>query len=148
MTTTVLVAYDESPQSEAALGHALSKFPEAEITVIHVNDPREWVFADDDDLGGYYSEQSYREVTESAAAVLEEAESIAAGMDREVDTVTVSGRPADEILEYADEHDVDHVVLGSHGRRGLERFLLGSVAERVAKRSPTSVTIIRQQDPE
>jgi nucleotide-binding universal stress UspA family protein len=47
------------------------------------------------------------------------------------------------IVTYADENDVDHVVLGSHGRKGLTRVLLGSVAEAVVRRSPVPVTVVR-----
>ncbi|MFW6265865.1 MAG: universal stress protein, partial [Halanaeroarchaeum sp.] len=44
---------------------------------------------------------------------------------------------------YVEETDVDHVVIGSHGRSGVGRILLGSVAERVVRRSPTPVTVVR-----
>jgi nucleotide-binding universal stress UspA family protein len=58
------------------------------------------------------------------------------------------GQAANAIVAYAEDHDVDRIVVGSHGRRGLSRFLLGSVAERVARRAPGSVTIVRESDPE
>ena len=47
------------------------------------------------------------------------------------------------IVEYVETHDVDHVVIGSHGRKGLSRVLLGSVAELVVRRSPVPVTVVR-----
>jgi nucleotide-binding universal stress UspA family protein len=46
-------------------------------------------------------------------------------------------------VDYAAEHDIDHIVVGSHGRTGASRILLGSVAETVARRSPVPVTIVR-----
>lgn len=142
MDTHVLVGYDESPQAEAALRHALEKYPDAQITAIHVNDPREWI-SEGDEFGGFYSEDMYERVQEAAQETLEEAERIAAEFDRELETTTQAGRPASEIVQFAEENDVDHIVVGSHGRRGLNRFLLGSVAETVVRRSPVPVTVIR-----
>ena len=52
-------------------------------------------------------------------------------------------RPADAILDYVEANDVDHVIMGSHGRSGISRILLGSVAEIVARRSPAPVTVVR-----
>ena len=46
-------------------------------------------------------------------------------------------------MTYAEENDIDHIVVGSHGRGGVSRMLLGSVAETVARRSSVPVTIIR-----
>ncbi|MFD1564247.1 universal stress protein, partial [Haloarchaeobius amylolyticus] len=60
-----------------------------------------------------------------------------------LETATVSGTAADEIVEYAVEHDADQIVMGSHGRSLPARLITGSVAERVARRSPRTVTLIR-----
>jgi len=143
MAPRILVAFDESPQASAALRHALSTYPDAEIRVLHVNDPRDW--AGGASVGeGYYPEAAYEQSKEAAERLLEKAEETAREHDVNVTTEAVMGFAAPTIVEYAEDHDVDHVVLGSHARRGLARFLLGSVAKRVAKRSPTSVTIIRE----
>lgn len=143
MSTRVLVAYDESRQAEAALRHALEKFPEAALTVIHVNNPEEWMSMGDE-FGSFYSEDAYELAQETAQDLMDEAAAIAGEYDRDVDTAIVMGRPSSEIVEYAEDNDVDHVVLGSHGRRGLNRFLLGSVAEKVVRRAPCPVTVIRE----
>lgn len=145
MPPQVLVAFDESPQAHAALRHALSSYAEAEISVIHVSDPREWVYGDA--MGGYYSEDAFERARESAEELLSEAEAIAAEYDEEITTAIELGQAANTIVEYAAANDVDHIVLGSHGRTGLSRFLLGSVAETVTRRSPVSVTIIREENP-
>ena len=67
--------------------------------------------------------------------------------DAGIETATEVGTVAETVIDYAEEHDIGHIVLGSHGRRGLSRFLLGSVAERVMKRAPGSVTVIRDENP-
>jgi nucleotide-binding universal stress UspA family protein len=60
-----------------------------------------------------------------------------------VDTTAEVGGPANAIVECAEEESVDHIVTGSHGRSGVTRILLGSVAETVVRRSPVPVTVVR-----
>lgn len=58
---------------------------------------------------------------------------------------TKEGRPADTIMEYADEIAADLIIMGSHGRTGLEHMLLGSVAEEVVRRASAPVLTISPQ---
>lgn len=60
-----------------------------------------------------------------------------------VDGKVVEGNIRDSIVRQAKEWNADFVVMGSHGRRGFQKFLLGSVAEAVVSRAPCSVEIIR-----
>jgi len=55
----------------------------------------------------------------------------------------LSGNPKEVILEEAKDWNADLIVVGSHGRRGLKRFLLGSVAEAVAMNAHCSVVVVR-----
>lgn len=64
--------------------------------------------------------------------------------DREVTTAVREGRPAAEITEYAREQDADVVATGTRGRHGENRFLIGSVAERVVRTCPVPVLTVRQ----
>lgn len=70
---------------------------------------------------------------------------VAAGAPGGLETVTAveQGNPDEQILEYADAEDVDVIVMGSHGRRGLDRFLLGSVTEKVIRQSDCSVLVTK-----
>jgi nucleotide-binding universal stress UspA family protein len=56
------------------------------------------------------------------------------------------GQPYMEILAYAKDREVDLIVVGTHGRGGLEHFLLGSVAERVVRASPCPVLTVRPSE--
>ena len=56
------------------------------------------------------------------------------------------GSPYRQILDYIDEHDVDLVVMGTHGRRGLDRYLLGSVTEKVVRAAGCPVLTVRSYD--
>ena len=85
-------------------------------------------------------EAQIREVGEATLADIQERAG-AAGV--EVTEAIRDGAPHEAILEYAAEEDVDAVVMGTHGRRGLERYLLGSVAERVVRLSPVPVLTVR-----
>ena len=64
-----------------------------------------------------------------------------------VRTALVEGDPAAGILRYARDHGVDLLVLGTHGRTGLRRLVLGSVAERVVRQAPCPVMVVRPKDP-
>jgi nucleotide-binding universal stress UspA family protein len=55
----------------------------------------------------------------------------------------VEGSPFEEILDYVTEYSIDMVIMGTHGRTGLDRIVMGSVAERVVRRSPVPVLTIR-----
>lgn len=70
----------------------------------------------------------------------------AAERDRDIEVTTEirEGRPAAEISEYAREIDADVVATGTRGRHGENRFLIGSVAERVVRTCPVSVLTVRQ----
>ena len=72
-------------------------------------------------------------------AVRERAE--AAGVP--VETAMLEGSPSREIVRYAEDHDCDLVVMGTHGRGGIDRLLLGSVAERVVRASEVPVLTVR-----
>jgi nucleotide-binding universal stress UspA family protein len=57
--------------------------------------------------------------------------------------VFLEGDPATEIVRYAKDAGMDLIVMGTHGRTGLERLLMGSVAERVLREAPCSVLVVK-----
>ncbi len=63
--------------------------------------------------------------------------------DIPVSHVFLQGDPATEIINYAAEAGSDVIVMGTHGRTGLERLLLGSVAEKVMRDAPCSVLVVK-----
>ncbi|WP_254546022.1 universal stress protein [Halomarina pelagica] len=137
----VLVPIDGSEPSERALEHVASAFPDARLTLLTVIDPSSG-FATGANAPGT-AEVWYETVRERAeeqlAAAREEAES--RGMT--VETIVETGRPAATIVDYAEREAVDQIVMGSHGRRGVSRLLLGSVAESVIRHSSIPVTVVR-----
>lgn len=136
----VLVPFDGSPPAERALRHAVGD-REGRVTVLSVVDPLspEGCALSDAllDAGGDLR-------ADGGNSNLRAAERIARETDGTVDVRTVQrpGTPAATIVEYAEERDVDAVVVGTSSRTGLRRLLFGSVAETVARRAPVPVTVV------
>ncbi|WP_336022680.1 universal stress protein (plasmid) [Haloarcula sp. NS06] len=141
MPDNVLVALDGSPLAERALMYALETFPNATITTIYVINPIDSVI--DVEAGGLpVAEDWYDTAQERATEIHTTATDLAADHDIVLATVTEVGKPAREILDYAADNGIDQIVMGSHGRSGLDRTFLGSVAETVTRRAQIPVTII------
>ena len=138
----ILVPVDGSEQATGALEFALSQFPEASITALHVIDvPGDY---SRETVEGTYVEQHFDALRNRADELLAATEEQAATHDYEIQTATTHGKPGQAIVEYCSENEFDQIVMGSHGRSGLSRVLLGSVAEAVAQQSPIPVTIVRE----
>jgi nucleotide-binding universal stress UspA family protein len=61
----------------------------------------------------------------------------------EAESIILKGDPAEKILDFADEYDVDMIVVGSLGKSGIERFALGSVSEKVVRHAKIPVLVVR-----
>ena len=61
----------------------------------------------------------------------------------EVESVILEGSPVHEIVNFAEENDIDLIVMGTHGKNAIERFLLGSIAENVVRHSKKAVLVVR-----
>lgn len=91
--------------------------------------------------------ETLREVGEQAAeSVFENVERVAADAGVELETAMVEGAPAERIVDYAGDNGVDLVVMGTHGRSGLGKRLLGSVTERVVRNAPVPVLTVGNDD--
>jgi nucleotide-binding universal stress UspA family protein len=144
----VLVPMEGSPLSREALAVALTDYPDASVTVLYVADPTEPAAGGhldvDPDVAPLTGSEEWREgERERAEAVFEAAREVATEHDADVDTETTVDRAATAIVDAAERHDVDVIVMGSHGREEAARFLLGSVSELVAFRAPCRVLLVR-----
>lgn len=146
MDKTVLVPIDGSPLSIRALRQALDLFPDASIVVYHVSSvfepsrPSNGISIHEPMIG---SDEWHAMEREAAEELLAEAESIAGDAGRDIATTWEIGDPQRMIPEFAVEENVDHIVMGIHGREESDRSLVGRVAETVVFRSPVSVTLVR-----
>lgn len=137
MDRPVIVASDLSSHAAEALRYA-ARFRPAPIHLFHVHDvshPTPY---------GISLDEAFRALNDGTTALHVEAALERAIMGLEgVTTVWRSHvRPADSIVEYADEVGAGLVVVGTHGRTGLRRLLLGSVAEAVLRTSPCDVLVV------
>lgn len=141
MSDRILVPYDGSEPAGYALEFAFETFPDADVTALYVIQIPEgyWGAFEGPDISPPVTEKA----REYAEEFLEPARELAAEHDRDLDTEIRSGKPDDQIVECAEEEGYDVVVVGSHGREGISRVLLGSVAENVVRRSPTPVVVVR-----
>ncbi|MDQ2050177.1 universal stress protein [Natronolimnohabitans sp. A-GB9] len=135
MIDHLLVPMDDSEPARTALEYALSVFPEAEITVLHAVDDLESTY------GGRPPAVAGPDDEDEELAFFDDVRELADD-DRPVETIVVEGTAADAILEYAEAEAVDGIVMGSEGRSGVSRVLLGSVAEAVTRRASVPVTIV------
>ena len=139
----ILVATDFSEYSEEACEYAitLAKKFNASLTVLHViNEPV--------DLRGFYVphitfEQLEKEISEGAVKMLDKFCSENMGEFADYETVVTTGVPYEEIVRIAEEKAVSMVVIGTHGRTGLDHLIFGSTAERVVRTSHCPVLTIR-----
>ncbi len=148
MSSMVLVPVDGSPLSMRALRHAMESFPDAEIVAYHVTDLFGPSYGPDGDLESAFEPMVGTDawdarVRERTERLFEEIAAVAADHDRSITTESDVGDPARLVLEYATDEPVDHVVIGAHGRPNARRPMVGSVADRVVRRAPTTVTVVR-----
>ena len=137
---TILVPFDGSDQSEYALDVAVESFEDDKILLLHVVEP----FADHTEAGGYTSQRYEQEIDAAEEMLSDVIDSIPEG--KTVESEIRYGRPAQEIVNVADELAVDAIVIGSHGRDGAKRLLLGSIAESVIRRANVPVTVVREPE--
>ena len=143
--THILVPTDFAPASDAALACArnLAEKYGARLSMLHV--------VTNPEATGVWTPEVYVPATlEARERIAREArdrvESALTAEERTRIDVTIQiriGSVADDILEFAREHSVDLIVMGTHGRRGLSHLLLGSVAEQVLRSAPCPVLTTR-----
>jgi len=144
MYDAVLIPTDGSEGTETVLDHGLefAKRYDATVHGVYVVDRRQFLGAEEDVQADVASD--LRTDGEHAVAVLAE-RAAAAGVDAE--TAVIEGFPDKDILDYVDAHDVDVIVMGTHGRTGKDKLArLGSVTERVVENAPVPVFVINLGD--
>jgi len=146
MYMTILVPVDGSATANAGLAEAirLGRLTGATLRLLHVADLRPYASGYDASIG--YTGDLIERVRESGLAVLKEAEAQvrAAGLAVQTQLIeTFSARASDLIVDQANTCGAELVVIGTHGRRGIQRLMLGSDAEQVLRQSPVPVLLVR-----
>lgn len=143
----ILVATDFSSDSERAIETALGLVSHdgGRVTLLHVCQMPPYAAPD---LGMYVpSPELMSDIVSDARKQLEALSERFGRRGATLDVAWVVGVPADEIVRFAAEGRYDLIVVGSHGKRGLRRFVLGSVAEKVVRTASTPVLTVHAPEP-
>jgi nucleotide-binding universal stress UspA family protein len=145
MFRNILVAIDESPQSAAGLDLAidLAKTLKSTIRLVHALDPATLATSADDAGSTSVMEIELDELQASAKELVEATTARVRSAGIEVEAIIRDGMPAKVILDTAMRSNCDLIVMGTHGRHGIERFFIGSCAEAVLRESPIPVLVKR-----
>ena len=136
----LLLAVDESKFSEAATQAVIAQYPAlgTEVEVLNVVD---LAMPIPTSYGGGYRLESLKhgqEIVQHTGKELSQTGFL-------VHTVVEEGDPKTKILDRAATWKADVIVMGSHARRGVEHFLMGSVSEAVVRHAPCSVEVVRMK---
>ncbi|HWQ48765.1 MAG TPA: universal stress protein [Methanosarcina sp.] len=138
----IMIATDGSKQVEKAIEAAieLTKLTGARLYAIYVIASTSYT------PRSFGWEESLREILEAEAKkAITFVEETGKASGVKVEPVILEGYPADRIMEFAEQEGMDLIVMGTLGRTGLDRFLLGSIAEKVVRHSKIPVMVIKSE---
>ena len=137
----ILIATDGSEYTKNAVDYGidLAKNTGAKLYAIYVVDTAAFASIPMDAAWESMYELLKQEGDEATKYVAEKAEAEGLSIER----LTAEGHPAEEIIKYAEKNSVNLIVMGTLGKSGLDRFLLGSVAEKVVRSSKIPVLVVR-----
>ena len=146
MYSFILVPVDGSPSSDRGLEEAvkLAKLTGARLRLIHVVD--EHIYASGMDGIGAMTADLIPLLREGGEQILRSSKARVETSGVPVDTVlfdSFAGRVCDLVVAEAIAWHADLIVLGTHGRRGVERIFMGSDAEQIVRLAPTPVLLVR-----
>jgi nucleotide-binding universal stress UspA family protein len=138
MTMKILLATDGSKFSEAATQAVISQCrpQETEVRVLNVVDLPLLIPT-------LYAAEFREESLKNGKDLVQQAEQRLTEAGYKVETAVEEGDPKSKIVEHAARWHSDLIILGSHGRKGMDRFLMGSVSDAVARHAPCSVQVVR-----
>lgn len=148
MLKKILIATDGSKHSEEAarIGVELAKLSNGQATILHVVDVSGYIPMPFEGFTRPYAKEEAAALRNILLKDGEEATKYVVELARDsgvpYEKMVVEGHPASEILKISEESKMDIIVMGSIGKTGLEKFLLGSIAEKVVHNSKEPVLII------
>jgi len=131
--------FSESAENASRYALSLAKKYGSKVYVIHVIEP----FTYTTEFGLDFSAQ-LKEMEASARRLLDDIAASIKKTNLDVESALITGEPFVEIIKYARKEQVDLIVMATHGRSGIEHMLMGSVAEKVVRKSPCPVLTIKK----
>ncbi len=141
----ILLAIDDSEFSQAAVRSVVARTwsPGTEVRVLHVVEPPALLLGREMAGPDPEFETVWKALREQAKSLVTKATDVLRKSGLNATTVLIEGDPKSQIIDVAKEWPADLIVLGSHGRKGLSRFLMGSVSEAVVRHAHCSVELVR-----
>jgi nucleotide-binding universal stress UspA family protein len=141
----ILLAMDDSKFSQAAIQAVLAQAhsKDTEVRVLHIVEPPSLLVSRE--MGGPDPalEAVWEKETELAQALVAKAADVLRPHVMKVTSAIAQGDPKALIIDAAEEWHADLIVLGSHGRNSLDRFLMGSVSDAIVRHAHCSVEVVR-----
>ncbi len=149
MYNNILVPIDGSATSQKALEEAvrLARLTGGRLRLLHIVDPLEHLSGFE--TAAVYLRDMQPALVQAGEELLEKAKAGVNAPDLTVETELfegTGGRVSDMIIDRAKNWGADLIVLGTHGRRGIERVMMGSDAEQVVRLAPVPVLLVRHRD--
>ncbi len=146
MYQRILIPTDGSTTSNTGLDEAikLAKLTGAELRLVHVVDALS--YATGFDLYGAHASDVIPMMREAGKKILEQAKAHVETQDVKADSILIdvpAARVAETIADQATKWHADLIVIGTHGRRGIKRLMLGSDAEQIVRIAPVPVLLVR-----
>lgn len=137
----IVIATDGSENSRKAISYGIeiAKISGATVYAVHVVDTLSVV----SDIWTAGKDLIHDMMIRDGKKILSETRKIIEDSGVEVKDVLLNGHPGEEIIRFAEDNNIDLIVMGTLGATGLEKFLMGSVAEKVLRHSKVPVMVVR-----
>jgi nucleotide-binding universal stress UspA family protein len=139
----IVIATDGSENTQRAIAYGIkfAKFSGATVHALHVIDTsslsQSWTV-------GW--ETMYEILKNEGQKAIYKVKEYGEASGVDVKEVFLEGYPSSEIIDFAENNDIDLIIMGTLGKTGLDRFLLGSVAENVVRNSKVPVLVVRSEE--
>ena len=140
---SIVIATDGSENTQKAISYGIkiAKLSGATVHALHVVDTssvsQSWTAG---------KETIYEILKKDGQKAISKVKECGEASGVEVKEVLLEGHPSSEIIDFAENNDIDLIVMGTLGKTGLDRFLMGSVAEKVVRNSKVPVLVVRGEE--
>lgn len=145
MYKRILLTSDGSKNSKVAIKHALqiASDENAELVILHVVDRKHLTNIQEEEYGKYKTVEEYstKVLNEFEKEVQQTAE-IQGQSNVKIRKLSLGGKPCDVIIDVCEKENIDMVVISNSGKSKVDRFLLGSVTEKIIREAPVPVFVI------
>lgn len=139
----ILIATDGSETAEKAadFGIQIAGLSGTKVYAVYVIDTTPYYSIPLDEI---WSKDVYAQLEEMGHQATSYVEKIAKAAGMETESIVLKGDPAEKIVNFAEEHNVDMIIVGSLGKGKFERLVIGSVSEKVVRHAKVPVLVVRE----